>query len=321
MNGQGARPGAHRMDTAARVASAVLTYLAQPGDPLLGALLEALPPEEVLAAIRAGSLPSGAARDLPAGQTAQVGPALARWQVRLASVPPDAGLAAHAERGISLVCPGDPDWPPQLNDLGRTRPYALWVRGSVQALCVDSVAVIGSRAATAYGTHVAAGIASELAARSWTIISGAAYGIDAAAHRGALAGGGSTVAVLACGPDYAYPRGHRGLLDAISAHGAIVSESPPGTLPARALFLLRNRIIAALARGTVVAEAAARSGTVAAARHATALGRPLMAVPGPITSATSAGCHVLIRDGWAVCATSAADISACLDRAAIATCR
>ena len=121
------------------------------------------------------------------------------------------------------------------------------------------MAIIGARAATAYGTQVGGQIASELAACGWTIISGAAYGIDAAAHRGALAAAGLTIAVLACGPDCAYPRDHRGLLDVIAAHGAVVSESPPGTLPSRARFLFRNRIIAALARSMVVVEAATRA--------------------------------------------------------------
>lgn len=308
MNAQGAEPGARTPSAASRAARATLTYLAQPADPLLGALLEVAPPDEVLAAIQAGSLPSGAARVLPAGQTARVGSALAGWQARLVTAPPDAGLAAHAERGITLVCPGDPGWPPQVDDLGRARPYALWVRGSGQALRAPSVAVIGARAATAYGTHVAAGIASALAARGWAITSGAAYGIDAAAHRGALSADGTTIAVLACGPDHAYPGDHRSLLDAIAADGAVISESPPGTPPARQRFLFRNRIIAALAHGTVVVEAAARSGTMAAARHATGLGRPLMAVPGPVTSAMSAGCHELIRAGDATCVTSTTDI-------------
>ena len=240
---------------------------------------------------------------------------MARSQGRLAAVPPDAGLAAHGERGIGLVCPGDPDWPIQLDDLGRARPYALWVRGSQQTLRTNSVAIIGSRAATAYGTHVAGEIASALAVRGWAITSGAAYGIVAAALRGALAAEGITIAVLACGPDYAYPRDHRGLLDAIATQGAVVSESPPGAQPSRALFLLRNRIIAALAHGTVVVEAATRSGAMAAARRVSDLGRPLMTVPGPVTSAVSAGCHERIRDGRATCVTSAADILTALPAA------
>ena len=310
MNGYSPQPAAGRLDAAARAASAMLTYLAPPADPLLGVLLEITSPDQVLAVIRAGSLPAEVVRCLPAAQAARADSALARWHDRLPFLPPDAGLDIHAQRGISLICPGDPDWPPQLDDLGRARPYALWVRGStsLNALCTASAAIVGARAATAYGTHIAMDIASALAARGWTIISGAAYGIDAAAHRGALAADGTTIAVLACGPDDAYPREHRGLLDAIAAHGAVLSEWPPGMLPARERFLARNRIIAALAAGTVVIEAAQRSGTLSTASHARRLGRALMAVTGPVTSATSAGCHQLLRAGAATCVTSAAEV-------------
>jgi len=138
-------------------------------------------------------------------------------------------------------------------------------------------------------------VTATLAASGQTIVSGGAYGIDAAAHRAALAADGGTIAVLACGPDIPYPASHRDLLDAIPSRGAVISEWPPGTPPARSRFLLRNRIIAALASGTVVIEAAVRGGTIAAARHAGDLGRPLMPVPGPVASAASAGCHALIR--------------------------
>jgi DNA processing protein len=142
-----------------------------------------------------------------------------------------------------------------------------------------------------------------------TVFDGA-YGIDAAAHHGALAAGGVTIAVLACGPDVPYPRAHRRLLADIAARGSVVSECPPGRPPSRLRLLARNRIIAALARGTVVIEAAERSGTLVTARHASDLARPLMAVPGPITSMTSAGCNALIRDQRAACVTSADDIIA-----------
>jgi DNA processing protein len=142
------------------------------------------------------------------------------------------------------------------------------------------------------------------------VLSGGAYGIDACAHRAALAAGGCTIAVLACGPDVDYPWEHRDLLAAIAAQGAVISEWPPGTPPARTRFLLRNRVIAALASGTVVVEAAPRGGTISAAGHAEDLRRPLMAVPGPVTSAMPAGCHDLIREHGAVCVTSAADVIA-----------
>jgi DNA processing protein len=178
------------------------------------------------------------------------------------------------------------------------------------ACCGHAVAIVGSRAATAYGNHVASGIAVGLADGGWTVVSGAAYGIDAAAHSGALAADGITVAVLACGVDRPYPRAHAGLLQQIATYGLIVSEAPPGRQPSRDAFLARNRIIAALAGGVVVIEAGRRSGTMSTVAHADALGRPVMAVPGPVTSAVSAGCHQLIREQAALCVTSASDVLA-----------
>ena len=302
-----------RPDGGRRVACAALTYLAEPANLVLGGLLQVLAPDHVLACIRSGVIPAGAADALDDAQAAGLGPALSIWRARLPAIPPDAGLTAHASRGIALVCPGDPGWPPQLGDLGTARPYALWVRGTadLRSCCARSVAIVGARAATAYGAHVSADMAAALGASGWTVVSGGAYGIDAAAHHGALAVGGVTVAVLACGPDVAYPRAHRGLLaDVAAAHGAVISQWPPGTPPARRRFLVRNRVIAALAGGTVVVEAAPRGGTLATARYASDLGRPLMAVPGPVTSAMSAGCHALLREQRAACVTSAADVTA-----------
>ena len=285
-------PGEHA------VACATLTYLAEPGNIALGALLGVAGPAEVLARIR-----SGAPGAIAASRTA-----LGRWRARLAQVPADAGLADAQRKGIRLICPGDPEWPPQLDDLGTHHPYALWARGNdLRAPCEQAVAVVGSRAASAYGTHVATDLAAGLAGSGWTVISGAAYGIDAAAHHGALLADGPTVAVLACGADIAYPRGHATLLATIATRGTIVSEYPPGQQVSRTRFLTRNRVIAALSAGTVVVEAGQRSGALTTARHAQKLSRPVMAVPGPVTSAQSAGCHQLIRDG-AACVTSTADI-------------
>ena len=257
------------------VASATFTYLAEPADPVLSGLLEEMPAAEVLAGIR-----SGLPRRLVSAQAT-----VARWRSQLERVPADGGLAEAQRKGIRLICPGDPEWPPQLDDLGARRPYALWVRGSdLRSCCAHAVSVVGSRAATAYGTHVAMQIAADLAERGWAIVSGAAYGIDAAAHHGALLADGRTVAVLACGADVPYPPGHATLLGTIAANGTIVSEYPPGRVPTRTRFLARNRIIAALSAGTVVAEAGLRSGTLNTARQARELGRPVMAVPGPVTS-------------------------------------
>jgi DNA processing protein len=184
------------------------------------------------------------------------------------------------------------------------------VRGNadLRYACLRSVAVVGTRAATAYGSHVCGELSVALAEHGWTIVSGGAYGIDGCAHRGALAVGGVTVAVLACGVDYAYPLGHYGLFRAMRGKGATVSEWPPGRTPTKPGFLVRNRVISALSRGTVVVEAARRSGALNTARHAHDQGRPLMAVPGPVTSEQSAGCHEIIREWGAVCVTSAQDV-------------
>jgi DNA processing protein len=157
-------------------------------------------------------------------------------------------------------------------------------------------------------------MAAALAERGWAVVSGGAYGIDGCAHRGALAAEGMTVAVLACGVDHAYPRGHENLLDAVAAQGVVASEWPPGRTPTRVRFLVRNRVIAALTRGTVVVEAGIRSGALSTARHARELSRPLMAVPGPVTSELSAGCHEIIREWGAVCVTGAHDV---LDQVAV----
>jgi len=283
-----------------RQARAALTYLAEPGDPALGALLEVCEPAEVLAAIKIGTLPVTDLTDLtdqPARRRA-LQAAVNRWRLRLPWLPDDAGLADARRDGIRLVCPADPQWPGRLDELGAARPYALWLRGQadLRQACLRSVAMVGSRAATGYGAHVAGEIAADLGERGWTVISGGAYGIDAAAHRGALATRAVTIAVLACGVDYPYPAGHADLFATIAEHGLVISEWPPGRQPARLRFLVRNRTIAALSGGTVVVEAGERSGALNTARHAAQLGRPLMAVPGPVTSAQSAGCHRIIRE-------------------------
>jgi DNA processing protein len=294
-----------------RLARAALTFLAEPADPVLGALIGLTDPAYVLRCIKDGAIPAGVAAGI-----GQAGPAIRRsvaaWRSRLGQIPAAATLAGYERAGIRLLCPGDREWPAALDDLGDTCPYALWVRGDLDphACCARSVAIVGSRAASGYGAHVAGQLAADLAARWWTVISGAAYGIDAAAHKGALTvpDQGPTIAVLASGVSHPYPAGHRDLLDTIAGCGLVVSEAPPDRAPTRLRFTARNRIIAALAAGTVIVEAGQRSGTMTTARHALALDRPVMAVPGPVTSPQSAGCHHLIQIRQAACVTSADDI-------------
>ncbi len=220
-------------------------------------------------------------------------------------------MLAFRESGIRLICPGDPEWPGQLADLGDDQPYALWLRGNadLRFSCLRSVAIVGSRAATAYGSYVAAEFAGSVAARGWAVVSGGAFGVDAAAHRAALGADGVTVAVLACGVDVPYPSAHAELFDAIAAQGVLVSEWPPGRHVSRLRFLIRNRVIAALATGTLVVEAGQRSGALNTARHARDLRRRLMAVPGPVTSDLSAGCHHILREWQGVLVTSAAEVT------------
>ncbi|MDT5124456.1 MAG: processing protein [Mycobacterium sp.] len=178
-------------------------------------------------------------------------------------------------------------------------PLVLWAVGPehLADLAARSCALVGTRASTGYGEYVAADLASGLVEREVAVVSGGAYGIDGAAHRAALAADGLTVAVLAGGVDVPYPAGHSALLHRIATHGLVVSEYPPGLRPARHRFLTRNRLVAAFGGATVVVEAGLRSGAASTAAWAEALGRPVCAVPGPVTSSASAGCHVLVRNG------------------------
>ncbi|OOV33357.1 DNA protecting protein DprA [Streptomyces avermitilis] len=236
-----------------------------------------------------------------------------RWaglRGRAAQARPERDLAEARQAGARFVCPGDAEWPAQLDDLADARPTGLWVRGrpSLRMWALRSVAVVGARACTEYGAHMAAALGAGLAERGWVVVSGGAYGVDGAAHRGALGAGGATVAVLACGVDQPYPRGHTELITRIAEQGLVVGELPPGDHPTPSRFILRNRVIAALTRGTVVVEAAYRSGALVTARAAQRLGRFTMGVPGPVTSGLSAGVHELLR-GDAVLVSDAAEVA------------
>lgn len=232
------------------------------------------------------------------------------FTARLAGFHPENLEAVMRQLGIQVLIPGDEQWPERLNHL-TFPPHCLYARGAglVGALLPRSVSIVGARASTDYGARVAADLAYGLAERRFTVVSGAAFGIDAAAHRGALSAEAPTVAVLACGVDRAYPAAHAPLLTAIAEQGVIVSESPPGFAPFKSRFLARNRLIAALTAGTVVVEASLRSGALNTARHARDLVRPLGAVPGPVTSMMSAGCHDLLRNKGATLVTDAAEVA------------
>ncbi|MBM7813392.1 DNA-processing protein DprA [Saccharothrix algeriensis] len=292
-------------DDAVRLARAYLSRVAEPPAAALAALVAEVGPVRAARLVRQGEV-SGAVDSETSAR---------RAEDRAAE-----DLAAVAESGGRLVVPEDDEWPEwPFNALTMAAahglrcglaPLALWVRGGgeLAGLAERAVAVVGSRSASGYGQHVAAEFGFGLAEAGVTVVSGAAYGIDGAAHRGALTAGGPTIAVLACGVDIAYPRGHQGLLERIPHHGLVVSEYPPGCRPARHRFLTRNRLIAALGEGTVVVEAGKRSGAKNTAASTAALGRVLMAVPGPITSASSAGCHELLRSGEALAVSSVAEV-------------
>jgi DNA processing protein len=285
-----------------RLARVALSQLSEPGSPKLSRMTAELGAVDLYAALLAERDPGGVRTDVA---------------VRLAEADPVRDLERATRLGIRFVIPSDDEWPTQLADLAHAEPLqerggvpiGLWVRGPLPlSELTRSVAVVGSRSATSYGADAAAEVAATAARAEHTVVSGAAFGIDQAAHRGALALQGKSVAVLACGVDRAYPAAHKPLLDHLATEHAVISEAAPGWAPTRIRFLSRNRLIAALARGTVVVEAAVRSGALNTANWATRLNRPLMGVPGPVTSAPSQGVHQLIRTGAATLVTSGQDV-------------
>lgn len=304
-------PGQQRADELlARIAWA---RIAEPGDGAAGALRSAVGAHaalellirgasaaEIVADALAAEIETGAVLDQGTVKTA-----LKRWRPRLDRAETVRDIEHALLAGLKVVAPGDAYWPAGLSDLGLHEPALLWLRGDPALLGASGLAVVGARAATGYGTHITAEIVQGVCGEGLSIISGAAYGVDAVAHRTALAADASTVAVLAGGADRPYPAAHATLLDRIAAAGVVCAEMIPGAAPTRWRFLQRNRIIAALSEATLVTEAGVRSGTLNTAGHAATLGRPLGAVPGPVTSAASAGCHRLIREYGAALVTNA----------------
>ncbi|MEV4708210.1 DNA-processing protein DprA [Actinoplanes sp. NPDC049316] len=307
-------PAPEAADEADRVARVALTTVAEPGHPTIWSMVEHDGAPAALERLLAGDAPDASLR---AAVTARTAKGDVRRFAQLA--------VRRAQRiGARLVVPGDREWPAQVDDLARLEsspgdgpvardtkpPLCLWVRGdwSLREAFPRSVAVVGARAATPYGKHVSTELAHELATRGWTIVSGGAFGVEAAAHRGALTADGLTVAVLACGIDRPYPAGNADLFDQIIERGLLVSLWPTGAEPLRHRFGIRNRLIATAA-GTVLVEAAARSGAVQTISRALDLDRPAMVVPGPVTSAMSVGCHNILRAHiGARIVTSAADV-------------
>lgn len=287
-----------------RLARVALNLLFEPGDKRLDALLAGMDAVELFRALRH-----------PRDKAAQE--ASADVAARLDALRPDDVLDNADRLGIRFVIPGDAEWPAQVGDLTGKEPVqdragaplGLWVRGPLSLTELDrSVAVVGSRSATTYGTEAAGQIAAGIAGNGFTVVSGGAIGIDGAAHRGALSVRGRTVAVLACGLDRVYPLENARLLDAIRETGALVSELAPGLPVTRMRFLGRNRLIAALSRGTVLVQAAPRSGALNTANWTTRLNRQLMCVPGPISEITSLGVLEQIRQGKGVVVTRGEEV-------------
>jgi DNA processing protein len=278
------------LDDRALRAWAYLSRVAEPPCPELAALVRCVGPVEAADRVRRGLVNDDLARHTEA-----------RRGIDRAA----ADLELLARRGGRLLTPDSDEWPllafAAFDGVGaRPRggpPMVLWAQGPVRLDAQRAAAVVGTRASTAYGEQVAADLAAGLVERDVAVVSGGAYGIDGAAHRAALAGDGITVAVLAGGLDIPYPAGHSALLHRIGQHGLLFTEYPPGVRPARYRFLTRNRLVAAVAGAAVVVEAGLRSGAANTAAWARALGRVVAAVPGPVTSSASAGCHALLRNG------------------------
>lgn len=283
-----------------RTARVALTTLAEPGNRTVWELVQRAGAPATLERLRAGEAPTAALR--------------AAVRSRFDGVDPREMAAGTLERaarlGARIVVPADDEWPSRVDELGSLEldapgtinqdvrpPLCFWVRGTgrLDEWLARSVAIVGARAATDYGRHVATELAYGVASAGWTVVSGGAFGIDAASHLGALAADGRTVAVLACGVDRPYPAGNAAMFERIAESGVLVSEWPPGSAPLRHRFLIRNRVIAAATAGTVLVEAAARSGAGQTMNRVLALNRPAMVVPGPVTSAMSVGCHELLR--------------------------
>jgi DNA processing protein len=285
-----------------RLARVALNRLGEPGETKMTSLVAELGPVRLRDLLLAECDLQGLQTDVAA---------------RLATLDPALELERAGRMGLRFVVPGDDEWPVQLDDLAGAGslherggvPIGLWVKGPFRLDdLVPSLAVVGSRAATAYGDEAASEIAAVAATAGQVVVSGGAFGIDRAAHRGAVSTGAPTVSVVACGADRVYPTAHAAMFEHIGRTGAIVSEAAPGCSPLKIRFLARNRLIAALTGGTVVVEAARRSGALNTANWASRLNRHLMGVPGPVTSAASAGVHEHLRTGAMSLVTCGADV-------------
>lgn len=274
----------------------LLAHVIEPNDDRMQRFVDQVGPIDAIDAIRRGRIPKREPEGL---------------QAKLRNFSFSAAVRELDRSSARLVFRDAPEWPTQLNDLMHARPFVMWVAGTpdLRLAAVRSLSIVGARVCTPYGSFVARDWSARFSDQGWVVVSGGALGIDGAAHKGVLSVGGVTICVLACGIDIAYPRAHESLLASVADTGILVSESPPGSPAMRQRFLSRNRLIAALSRGTVVVEAGLRSGTTSTANFVNELNRPLFAVPGGITSPASAGCHQLISEGKAMLASQWSDVA------------
>lgn len=301
---------AARRDAAARM---IWGHLCESGDNVLNLLIDEIGAETALKLFLAADTAPTFCAALSSRNTTlttqQVTAAWKRWSPRLLTLSLEDSLRTAAHHGFTPLVAHHPAWPPALNDLGADAPLVLWVRGDTDCLRQPLLAVVGARAISSYGQEITAEFTAFAGTLDLGIISGAAFGIDATAHRTALAQSIPTIAVLAGGFLRPYPAAHRDLLDEIVASGgAVCAEYPPRVSPSRWRFLRRNRIIAALAAATLVAEAGRFSGAINTAAHASHLGRGLGVVPGNITAPGSAGIFRIYRDFDAMLVTRPDDL-------------
>lgn len=308
-------PALTALATDDRSARVLLSMIGTPGDVATGKLLTEVGAAELI------SIADG---DGPVPGMDRVEAAVWRDRLHSAATPDHVATRMAETSSFRVITPGDPDWPASLNDLGPRAPYALWAKGRTELLAEplpQRITVTGARADTSYGAHVTDELCGDLTQSGRTMVAGAAYGIEASAHRAALVRDANTIAVLASGVDRPYPAGHADLIDRIAREGLLLSEVPPSVAPTRQRFIDRSRILAALSGATIIVEAGSRSGSLHTATEAAQLGRLVGAVPGPVTSAASTGTNLLLQSGHARVITDGADIARMLEGEANAPAR
>lgn len=292
----------------------IWSHIAEPGDNTAHTLREKFGPAKALNLVlgsRGNFMQKAHEQTTDTLTERQLQAAWKRWEPRLQTLQKNAqhtiqeDLRTAEEHQLTLITPEQENWPPSLQDLGESTPNLIWARGKISTLKTPAVAIVGTRCSSNYAETITCELSQAITAKNACILSGGAFGIDATAHRAALAGNGTTIAVLAGGIINAYPRAHTQLFKQIAETGCLITEMPGASTPTKWRFLQRNRLIACLTKATIVTEASTRSGALNTAGHAATIGRPIGAVPGPVTNPEHAGCHKLIREYGAELITNA----------------